>query len=55
MYVLILTLDYAQKNYNHFQRYLALKKMSPKERKTVVPRVVLFAGKAAPGCKFRLL
>lgn len=48
-----LMLGYIQKNSNHFQRYLAIKKMSPKERKAVVPRVVLFAGKAAPGCKFR--
>ncbi|GJJ13879.1 hypothetical protein Clacol_008136 [Clathrus columnatus] len=31
------------------QRYLALKKMAPEERKEVVPRVVFFAGKAAPG------
>ena len=30
-------------------RYLALKKMSPAERKKVVPRVEIFAGKAAPG------
>lgn len=30
-------------------RYLALKKMTAEERKAVVPRVVLFAGKAAPG------
>eukprot|EP01133_Synstelium_polycarpum_P015419 gene15419-18287_t len=30
-------------------RYLTIKKMSPEERTTVVPRVVIFAGKAAPG------
>lgn len=30
-------------------RYLALKSMTPKERKTVTPRNVFFAGKAAPG------
>ncbi|KAL8290047.1 hypothetical protein RQP46_002986 [Phenoliferia psychrophenolica] len=30
-------------------RYLQLKKMSPAERKKVVPRVSIFAGKAAPG------
>jgi len=30
-------------------RYLQLKKMSPEERKKVVPRVEMFTGKAAPG------
>ncbi|KAN0055239.1 hypothetical protein ACTA71_008342 [Dictyostelium dimigraforme] len=30
-------------------RYLSIKKMSPKDRAQVVPRVVIFAGKAAPG------
>jgi starch phosphorylase len=30
-------------------RYLTLKSMTPKERKTVTPRNVFFAGKAAPG------
>lgn len=30
-------------------RYLTLKKMSPTDRKKVVPRVEIFAGKAAPG------
>lgn len=30
-------------------RYLVLKKMTPAERKKVVPRVSIFAGKAAPG------
>jgi starch phosphorylase len=30
-------------------RYLSLKSMTPAERKTVIPRVVLFGGKAAPG------
>lgn len=30
-------------------RYLALKKLSPEDRKHVVPRVSFFAGKAAPG------
>ena len=31
-------------------RYLTLKDMSAEERKKVNPRVVFFAGKAAPGC-----
>lgn len=31
------------------QRYFTIKSMTPEERKKVVPRVVLFAGKAAPG------
>jgi len=31
------------------QRYFTIKSMTPAERKDVVPRVVLFAGKAAPG------
>jgi starch phosphorylase len=30
-------------------RYLELKKMSPADRKKAVPRVSIFAGKAAPG------
>ena len=30
-------------------RYLTIKSMTPEERKKVNPRVVLFAGKAAPG------
>ncbi|TDL27001.1 glycosyltransferase family 35 protein [Rickenella mellea] len=30
-------------------RYLALKKMTPEQRKKINPRVVFFAGKAAPG------
>ncbi|KAI5479794.1 starch phosphorylase, glycosyltransferase family 35 protein [Pseudohyphozyma bogoriensis] len=30
-------------------RYLQLKKLSPQQRKNVVPRVSIFAGKAAPG------
>lgn len=30
-------------------RYFTIKSMTPEERKKVVPRVVLFAGKAAPG------
>ncbi|GAM18748.1 hypothetical protein SAMD00019534_019230 [Acytostelium subglobosum LB1] len=30
-------------------RYLTIKKMSPEERRNVAPRVVIFAGKAAPG------
>ena len=29
-------------------RYLTIKEMSPEERKKVVPRTVMFAGKAAP-------
>jgi len=29
-------------------RYLIIKEMSPEERKEVVPRTVIFAGKAAP-------
>jgi starch phosphorylase len=32
------------------QRYLHLKSLSPEERKSVVPKVVFFAGKAAPAC-----
>lgn len=35
-------------------RYLTIKALSPAERKNVVPRVVLFGGKAAPGCKFNM-
>ncbi len=31
------------------QRYLSIKAMTPAERKKVVPRTILFAGKAAPG------
>jgi glucan phosphorylase len=34
-----------------YQRYLAIKKMSPAERKKVNKRVVFFAGKAAPACE----
>jgi len=30
-------------------RYLTLKDMTPKERKQVVPRVIIYGGKAAPG------
>lgn len=30
-------------------RYLAIKEMTPEQRKSVVPRTVMFAGKAAPG------
>lgn len=30
-------------------RYKALKAMSPEERKTMVPRVCIIGGKAAPG------
>lgn len=30
-------------------RYLKIKEMSPEERAKVVPRTVVFAGKAAPG------
>ena len=30
-------------------RYLRLKEMEPEERSNVVPRTVMFAGKAAPG------
>ncbi len=29
-------------------RYLSIKEMTPEERKKVVPRTVMFAGKAAP-------
>lgn len=35
--------------YGVISRYLDLKQMSPAERKNVVPRVVIFGGKAAPG------
>ena len=31
------------------QRYFTIKFMNPEERKKVNPRVVFFAGKAAPG------
>lgn len=30
-------------------RYLTIKEMTPEQRKNVVPRTVMFAGKAAPG------
>lgn len=30
-------------------RYLTIKDMTPEERSNVVPRTVIFAGKAAPG------
>ena len=30
-------------------RYLSIKSMNPEQRKQVVPRTVMFAGKAAPG------
>lgn len=36
------------------QRYLMIKKMTPAERKKLNPRVVFFAGKAAPACQFPL-
>ena len=36
------------------QRYLTLKAMTPAERKKVNPKVVFFAGKAAPGCAYRV-
>ena len=29
--------------------------MTPEERKKVNPKVVFFAGKAAPGCEYRIL
>jgi len=29
-------------------RYLTIKEMSPEDRKKVVPRTVMFSGKAAP-------
>jgi starch phosphorylase len=29
-------------------RYLSIKEMTPEQRKSVVPRTVMFAGKAAP-------
>ena len=44
--------EYKRQNMNIFgviHRYLALKAMSPEERKTQVPRVYIFGGKAAPG------
>ena len=34
------------------QRYLTIKDMTPEERKKVNPKVVFFAGKAAPGCEY---
>jgi glycogen phosphorylase len=30
-------------------RYLAIKEMTPEQRKSVVPRTIMFAGKSAPG------
>ncbi|RPA86076.1 glycogen phosphorylase-like protein [Ascobolus immersus RN42] len=44
--------EYKRQQMNIFgviHRYLSLKKMSPEERKSVVPRVSIFGGKAAPG------
>jgi len=44
--------EYKRQTLNIFgciYRYIALKKMSPQERKKVVPRVSIFGGKAAPG------
>lgn len=44
--------EYKRQQLNIFgviHRYLAIKNMSPKEREEVVPRVVVFGGKAAPG------
>ncbi|KAF5343898.1 hypothetical protein D9758_012112 [Tetrapyrgos nigripes] len=43
--------EYKRQNLNIFgviHRYLAIKKMTPEERKKLNPRVVFFAGKAAP-------
>jgi len=44
--------EYKRQQMNIFgviHRYLTLKDMTPTERKKVVPRVVIFGGKAAPG------
>ncbi|KAK7460678.1 Non-essential glycogen phosphorylase [Stygiomarasmius scandens] len=44
--------EYKRQNLNIFgviHRYLTIKNMSPAERKKLNPRVVFFAGKAAPG------
>jgi len=44
--------EYKRQNLNIIgviHRYLTIKTLSPADRKKVVPRVVLFAGKAAPG------
>jgi len=44
--------EYKRQNLNIMgviHRYLTIKTLSPAERKKVLPRVVLFAGKAAPG------
>jgi starch phosphorylase len=44
--------EYKRQTMNVFgviYRYLTIKAMTPEERKNVTPRVVLFAGKAAPG------
>lgn len=44
--------EYKRQQMNIFgviNRYLALKKMSPEERKKVMPRVTIIGGKAAPG------
>ncbi|KAG8982977.1 Non-essential glycogen phosphorylase, partial [Tulasnella sp. 427] len=44
--------EYKRQSLNIFgviHRYLTIKSLSPEERKKVVPRVILFGGKAAPG------
>ena len=44
--------EYKRQQLNIFgviHRYLAIKEMSPEERKSVAPRVSIFGGKAAPG------
>ncbi|KAF2089506.1 glycosyltransferase family 35 protein [Saccharata proteae CBS 121410] len=44
--------EYKRQQLNIFgviHRYLAIKKMSPEERKKLAPRVSIFGGKAAPG------
>jgi starch phosphorylase len=45
-------IQYKRQQMNIFgviHRYLALKAMTPEERKKVVPRASIFGGKAAPG------
>lgn len=50
--MLILLQEYKRQSLNILgviHRYLRIKAMSPEDRAKVNPRVVLFAGKAAPG------
>lgn len=47
----LLKLYIEEKTLTALQRYLTIKDMTPEERKKVNPKVVFFAGKAAPGCE----